>query len=184
MADNHGLMRGFINLGLLYIEKEEANKALNYLENAFHQASLTGEETELGLIYLNMGVAYKFNGEPVQAEAKARQAETIFKRSSNLMGLALAWINLGGAYIDQRMWEKAKGYLDTALEASRNLKNEYSEIRALMGIVEYELARGNDQQAIIHLNELEFLIQSHNWNVNYLQLKSQLEKYRRSLTES
>ncbi len=69
-----------------------------------------------------------------------------------------------------------------ALEACRNLKNEYGQIQALMGMVEYELARGNQQQAAAHLNELERLIQPHDWDAWDRHLQSLLIKYRRSLT--
>lgn len=182
MADNHGLMRGFINLGLLYNQMECSKKSLDYLKKALHQARITGEEIELGLIYLNMGVAYRLSGEPVQAEAQARQAEAIFRQSSNPIGLALAWISLGGAYIDQKIWNKARRYLEAGLDACRKLKNEYGEIEALIGVVEYELARENQQLATEQLNELENLSQSRNWDARYPYLQSRLIKYRCSLS--
>lgn len=182
MDDNHGLMRGFINLSFLYNEMEYGKKSLDCLKNALHQARITGEETELGLIYLNMAVAYRLSGEPLQAETQARHAEVIFRQSSNPDGLALAWVNLGGAYIDQKMWDKARRYLEAGLEACRNLKNEYGEIRALIGIVEYELAKDNQQLAAKQLNKLEDLFQSHNWGVRYPHLQPRLIKYRCSLS--
>jgi tetratricopeptide (TPR) repeat protein len=181
MDDNHGLMRGFINLSFLYIEMEKGSKALKYLKKALHQAKLTGEETELGRIYSNMGIAYRLSGQPMQAETKTRQAEAIFRQSSNLVGLALVWVNLGMTYIAQQKWEKAREYLEASLQACRNLKNEYGEISALLGMVEYELARGNQQQALVRLKELEYLIRQDYKNAQYNHLQRRLAKYRAEL---
>jgi tetratricopeptide (TPR) repeat protein len=178
MGDNHGLMRGFINLSFLYIEMEKGSKALKYLKKALHQAKLTGEKTELGTIYLNMGAAYRLSGEPTQAEAQGQRAETIFRQSSNLVGLALAWINLGMIYTAQQEWKKAKKYLETGLQACRDLKNEYGEISTLLGMVEYELARGDQQQALVRLKELEYLIKQEDKNAQYNHLQQRLAKYR------
>jgi tetratricopeptide (TPR) repeat protein len=181
MGDNHGLMRGFINLSLLYIEMENGSKALKYLKKALYQAKLTGEETELGTIYLNMGAAYRLSGEPAQAEAQGQRAETIFRQSSNLVGLALAWINLGMACIDQQKWEKAREYLEAGLDTCHNLKNEYGKIGALLGKVEYELTRGNQQQALVRLKEIESLISQDYKNAQYHHLQRHLAKYHAEL---
>ncbi len=182
MGDDHGLMRGLVNLGALYILMDRPNQALSCLEKAMQQARLTGEESEIGKIYTNMGLAHRLNGELAQAEAYAWRAETIFRRFSNSADLALVWINLGQVYIDQKMWPEARGQLEAALEACRNLKNEYGQIQALMGMVEYELARGNQEQATTQLRELDRLIQPHEWKAWDRQLQLLLIKYRRNLT--
>ncbi len=64
MKDHQGLMRGFINLGLLYNEMIAPDKALHYLGKALQKARLTGEVAEMGTIYLNMAHAYRLENEP------------------------------------------------------------------------------------------------------------------------
>lgn len=182
MDDAYGLMRGFINLGVLYNEMERFDKSLGWLENALKQANSIGEEAELGTIYMNIGVAYRQKKELVRAETYNRRAETIFQHFSNQKGLALVYINLGFILTDKKKWEEAREYLNVALETSHSLKFEYGEIKALMGLIEYHIIRGNQQQAVTYLNALEQLIQPDNWEKWYGYLQSLLKKYRRNLT--
>jgi tetratricopeptide (TPR) repeat protein len=184
MGDNHGLMRGFINLGVLYNERERPDLALPALEKARQYAELAGEEAEIGKIYLNMGVTCRLKGESVQAEACAWQAEAIFRRFSNSSDLALVWINLGAAYTDQGWWQEAEKYLETALKACQTLKYEYGEIKALMGIIEYELARQDYQQAARRLSRLEDFIQAPDKILRYRYLQPHLTKYRYNLARN
>jgi tetratricopeptide (TPR) repeat protein len=180
-GDDHGLMRGFINLGVLHIEVERPDEALLYLEKALHQAKLSGEEAEIGGIYLNIGAAYRRKGEPAQAKAYARQAEAIFRRFSNLVGLALARGNLGGACLDEGKWQEARQHLQASRQACHNLGHKSGQIKALIDIVAYELTRGNWSNASRSLNELECLINQPPQGTQYHHLQSILTEYRRSL---
>ena len=128
MGDSHGLVYGYINLGLLYIETESPDQALYYLEKAQKQTTLTGDEVYLGKIYLNMGVAYRTNGEPIQAETYARKAEKFFRRFLNLEELAKVWQNLGLACLDQRKWKEAYQYLEQSLAIRRKWNYQYDEM--------------------------------------------------------
>lgn len=181
MGDPHGLMHGFINLGLLYNEIEQPDESLGWLEKALQQAKLTGEETELGTIYMNIGTAHQLKNESAKAEMYTRRAEAIFQHFSNQKGLALVWTNLGLIFTDQKRWEEAEEYLKMALETCRNLKYEYGEIKTLMGMVEYHIIRGNQQQAVTYLNAIEQLTQPDNWERWYGHLQSLLIKYRHTL---
>jgi len=182
-GDDHGLMRGFINLGVLYTEMERADEALIHLEKALHQARLSGEEAEIGGIYLNIGAAYRRKGKPAKAEAYARQAEAIFHRFSNLVGLALARGNLGGACLDQGKWQEACQYLKASRRACHDLGHKPGEIRALIDIVACELARGNQAEASGPLHELECLINCPPQDAQFRHLQPILIKYRRSLAK-
>jgi tetratricopeptide (TPR) repeat protein len=181
MGDDHGLMRGFINLGMLYLEQDQPDKALVYLEKALDQARLTGEEAEIGTIYRNIGLVHRRKGEPAKAEMYARQAEAIFQRFSNLPKLALVRDNLGLACLAQGKWQEAWQQLESALETWRDLKHEYGEIRTLLYMVEYELARGDYSKAAARLDELEQLDRQNNWIQRYPGLQPLLIKQRRSL---
>jgi len=181
MGDHHGLMRGFINLGVLYNEMGGLDQALVALKNALQYAQLAGEEVEIGKIYLNIGAAHQLKGEPEQAELYAWQAAAIFKHYSHPMDLALAWFNLGRVYTDLARWEDAQNYLEAALQACQQLNYEYGEIKALIGFIEYELARKNLSQAIVRLSELEDLVQAPEKAARYRYLQSLLTKYHYSL---
>ncbi|HEX9925127.1 MAG TPA: tetratricopeptide repeat protein [Anaerolineae bacterium] len=183
MPDNHGLMRGFINLGMLYAEMEDSDEAIAHLKKALQQAQLSGEESEIGTIYLNMGAAYRINGEPVKAEECAWKAESVFQRFSDPLGLAWVKHNLGLAFLDQGKWQEAKLHLETALQVWRTTTNKYWEIMTLLGLVEFELGLNNLSEAAMQLTEVEYLIIKYSQDVQDGRWRSMLEKYRRSLTE-
>ncbi len=182
MGDDHGLMRGFINLSLLYLDMERPDEVLTYSKKALQQAKLTGEEAEIGTIYMNMGDAYRLSGESAKAEAYAWQAEVIFRRFSDSVGLAWVQYNLGLACLDQKKWQEAKLHLEAALQAWRRMANKYWEIITLTGMVEYELAKDDRAQAARQLSEVERLINQYDQNRQDPHWQSLLLKYRRSLT--
>ncbi len=182
MGDDHGLMRGFINLSLLYLDMERPDEVLTYSEKALQQANLTGEKAEIGTIYMNMGAAYRLSGEFAKAEAYAWQAEVIFRRFSNSVGLACVQYDLGLACLEQKKWQQAKLHLETALQAWRRMANKYWEIITLTSVVEYELAKDDQAQAAKHLVEVKRLISQYGQSDQAPRWQSLLLKYRRSLT--
>lgn len=184
MNDQHGLMRGLINQGLLHNDMEQYNEALSFLEKALQLAKLTGEETEIGTIYLNMGIAHGQKGELARAEAFTWQAEAIFRRISNSLHLILVWNNLGIVYTGQKKWKEAREYLEMALATSRDLKIVPAEVDALQGLLEYELARQNYQQAARSLSRLESFIQTPDKTVRYRHLQPRLAKYHHRLAKN
>jgi tetratricopeptide (TPR) repeat protein len=181
MGDRHGLMRGFINLSSLYLEMERPLLSLPCLGEALRLAKVTGEEVETGKIYMNMGVAHRQNGDYDQAEAYARQAEAIFQRFSSSVSLAQVWANLGAACLAQNKRPEARNHYQAALQVWRNLKDENGQIKALLGLVDCELAGGNWAEALDNFKELECLI---NRRQHVRENDQQLfVKYRRSLSE-
>lgn len=181
MEDDWGLMSGFLNLGALYTEIEQADESLAWSEKALHEARLVGEELEIGTIYINMAFANWLKGEAVDAERYAWQAEAIFRHFSNTLGMAQVEHNLGLAYLGQEKWEDAGLHLETALEAWRSLENEYYEIEIMGYLVEYELAKGNQDKGVERLSEVENRLKQIEMDARYEHLQSRLTKYRHSL---
>lgn len=182
MDDAWGLMYGYMNLGLLYIEMARGDEALAWSEKALHQAKLTGEALEIGSIYLNIGVAYRLKQEPAKAESYHRQAETVFQRFSNTVGLAQVQDNLGLAYMDQGRWKEAGLHLEAALTAWHNQGNEYHEIQAMTYLIEFERIRGDWAAMAARLEETEKRLRQVAPNARYQHLQARLKNYRHSLT--
>ncbi|MEM7345673.1 MAG: tetratricopeptide repeat protein, partial [Chloroflexota bacterium] len=129
MADDYGLMFGFMNLGLFFIEKDRPSEALVWSKKALEKAQLAGEASTIGTIKLNIGISYRLQGDFTQAEQYLRQAETIFHHYSNLLGLARVLGDLGLMYQSQQNYSKARLYIELALRGWRNIGNKYGEIR-------------------------------------------------------
>jgi Tfp pilus assembly protein PilF len=97
--------------------------------------------------------------------------------------MAQAWCNLGLINIEQGKWSEASQYLNAALEKFRHLKNRDGQVEAMIGLIKYELVRGNEQKAEIWQEELEEFLAHQGGSTQLEQLKVRLKKYRRSLRE-
>jgi tetratricopeptide (TPR) repeat protein len=183
MNDDHGLIRVYINLSLLNIELECPQKILECSEKALVKAQLTKEEMELGTIYMNMGIAYRLMGLSTKTEQYIWQAEAVFRRFTNVIGLASVKDNLGLVYLDQKRWSEAHQWLTSALEAWRKLGSEIGEFRVLIYLIEYALARGERQKALAQLDVLEQRLNQDRKEAFHF-LRERITNYRRSLTEN
>lgn len=137
--DLHGLMRGLINLSLLYNFQNLATQSLVVLKEALQCAETIGDETEIGGIYLNMAVAYRLQKNFTEAQQYAFQAKTIFERFNDLPRLALTMTCLGLSYIGQDKLLMGRQYLLGALDLWRHLDNKYRQAQTLSYLMEYEL---------------------------------------------
>jgi len=119
MGDDHGLMSGLVNLSLLYLDQERPDEALLSSKKALRQATLTGEELQVGIIHMNIGFAYKLKGDLTQAEQYSRQAEKIFRHFSTSQWLTNVLENLGVICFEQQRWDEAILHLEATLAARR-----------------------------------------------------------------
>jgi tetratricopeptide (TPR) repeat protein len=184
MGDDHGLMRGFINLGGLYCDMTAPDEALPFLHQARSLAARSGEVAELGKIYHNLAIAYRLSGELGQAETAIRQAETFFRRFSNLTGLALAHDELGLIFLAQRQWAAALSHLKEAYERWHSLDSPREKIRNRGYRIELELARGDLKEAARHLRDVERLIRQHALRPNDPYWRASLARARAILAQS
>ena len=183
MGDQYGLVRGFQNYSLVYLDTKQPAKALDYLQKALIHAQLTGEQTELGIIYMNMGLAYRLAGDLDQAEAYAKRGETIFEEFAYAQSLARVWNILGAIFMDCQAWDTALFYLEKSYQMWHQLGNHKGEIEVLTNIVECELTLDHRQQATRHLIEAEQLASHFHTNIKADDFISRLAACRRSLTE-
>ncbi|HMQ50990.1 MAG TPA: tetratricopeptide repeat protein [Anaerolineae bacterium] len=181
LGDDHGLMYGYINLGVLCNETDRPDEALIYFQKALKQADLVREEALMGNLYMNMGMSFRSKGELTKAEEHFQQAKAIFQRFFNSFGLTLTLDNLGLLYMDQRRWPEAGATLENALHIWRDLGHKHNEIRTVIYLIEYELARGDMQQASKWLKDADRLLQQCDPTREYHQLHRRVNKFRRSL---
>ena len=77
MGDKHGLIWGFLNLSLFYLDQRIPEEVLLYAQKGLPYAQQTGDGMSLGLLYMNMGSAFRFKGELIQAEIYTREVEKL-----------------------------------------------------------------------------------------------------------
>jgi tetratricopeptide (TPR) repeat protein len=131
MNDDKGLVDGYMNLGVLYLEMERPECSLFWSEKALHQAKRTGDELAIGRILNNFGIAYLQSGNLEEAESNILKAETIANRYSYLLGLAQTWDSLGTVYHEQKKLDKAIHYLEKSRELHCDLGNKSGELKIL-----------------------------------------------------
>lgn len=180
-GDEHGLMWAYLNLGALCVDMAQPEPALNYLNQALHQADITEEKIVVGRIYTNMARAYQLAGDLVKAESYNRQAETIFQRNANFGELSRVWNGLGLIYFQQGKWSEATFYLEQSLALWRKLGIKFEEIEVLLDMGECELKRENWPAAQDRLSEIEQLIEQDAKSGQYRHLGLRLAEYRRLL---
>ena len=180
-GDTYGRLKGLINFSALCITKKQADQALNYLEQAQQQAKQLQNETEFGLIYLNKGIAYEMKGELLTAETYYRQAERIAHKFSNLKDLAFIWDNLSTVFIQQKKWAEAAFYLEKTLTTWQELGSISGQIIALFNFIDYAIAKGNNEETIVYLQQIEILLKQNTQDSPLQRFHRQLEQYRRKL---
>jgi len=131
LEDGYGLISVLINLAIKEVFQDKPAQALDYLRLALAQAEATGTEIQRGRIFLNMGYAYRVDGNWAQAEAYARKAETIFRQTSDLPLLANVWNNLGTIFFLQQRRDDAMAYFRQSLELWQSLRNTISPWRSI-----------------------------------------------------
>ncbi|MEM7029527.1 MAG: BTAD domain-containing putative transcriptional regulator [Chloroflexota bacterium] len=179
--DDWGLIYSFMNLSMLYAEQKNGDEVLKWSERALHQANVTGEELAAGTIFMNLGTGYRLKQQLTEAETHVLKAETIFRRYSNLAGLAQACGNLGIIYIDQGKWEKAILYLEEAIELFNTLNNNERVIKTLMDIIEGEFYQENYQKIAGYLNVVERRLYLVKQSAQYKYWQTQLKKHSQNL---
>jgi tetratricopeptide (TPR) repeat protein len=180
--DDHGLLRGYINFSLLYLKREQPEQALLYLKQAHDQAEQTGDLAERGVIYTNMAIAYRLQGNKAMSEELHRQAEAVYRQQSNLEGLARVWGNLGMLYVQQEDWSAAVTYLNQSLQMWQKLGNRLGEIETLLSLIAFDIARQQPQPGLQRLMEVEVLLKAMGGAGRHHPYRDRLEDYRRRLT--
>ena len=178
IGDHHSLIYGFENLGVLYYEMNQGTLALSYFNQALQQVEFTGEQTEIAGVLLNIGLVHSLHNEFSQAENKIHEAERLFERDSNFLGLCEARGSLGHLYYQQGRWLEAEHYLQLALEGHRSLKNAYGELRILLYWVEYFLTRQYFTKANEHIIMLEQLLHKHTWFQSNADLVTKISNFK------
>lgn len=182
--DIHGLMWGLLNLGHLYIEIEQPDQALHCLNEALECAKVTGEESEVANIYNNIGISHRLNNNPVKAETYLWQAEAIFRRTSNTLGLAQVLANLGLACLAQKKLTAAKQHFESALASYQLLKNPYRELRIMLYLVNLELTRGDKAGATKRLEEVICKLKPYKEDEKYQDLRTHVWEYQQLIGTS
>lgn len=157
MEDDHGLLRGLLNQGLLYLDIENPTDALLALSEALRLAEETGDRIEIGTIHNNVGLAQIQTGDYTKAWRSLMAAKEIFVSIQDPQMLARVFQNMGRVYHYENEWHNALEMYEFALETIRLTNNREAEINIRLSLAEYAIARMNDELASTQLREIRHL---------------------------
>ena len=111
LGDFEGLGTTYNNIGLIYTQKGEFKKSLEFHLKSQEIRSKTDDKAALGTTYNNIGGVYSENGNIEKALEYYLSAEQMFLASDHQEGLGAAYNNIGSYYIQIKDWNKALSYL-------------------------------------------------------------------------
>lgn len=121
VKDHRNEIRGNINIGLLYINYNNDEEALNYLLLSLDMTKQYGYDELLNSIYNNIGIIYSSNGEFKKAEDYFREALKISQARGEEEKIAINLVNLGVLKNEQKEMEMATAYYQDALKMFTDL---------------------------------------------------------------
>jgi tetratricopeptide (TPR) repeat protein len=117
--DTRGLIDLLINEGCLY--ENDPEKAMSVYEEAMNQAEKLDDSYIMGVIFQNIGVTYRQQGDLVRAEELYQQAILKFEEVADLSAQAEVMANLATLEIVRGRNELARQYLQASEAYFRNV---------------------------------------------------------------
>ena len=136
------------NLGLVYINLGQYQKAIDFLFPALGIFKNIGDRNAEGNTSNNLGLAYRNVGQPQKAQEFYQQALDISRQIANRNGEGNALNNLGLIYNDIGQHQESIEYFEKALEIARQIGNRKDEGNALSFLGIAHIALKQPQKAL------------------------------------
>lgn len=184
VKDHRNEIRGNINIGLLYINYNNYEEALNYLLLSLDMTKQYGYDELLNSIYNNIGIIYSSNGEFKKAEDYFREALKISQARGEEEKIAINLVNLGVLKNEQKEMEMANAYYQDALKIFTDLGDTINMTIVLNNIgttyyddENYIAAKSYFQQALTLAKEELSKFYLPSFQLNYGKVAYELQEY-------
>ncbi|OHD57505.1 MAG: hypothetical protein A2Y33_05920 [Spirochaetes bacterium GWF1_51_8] len=127
-----------VSIGKYYNTVGKVDKAIEFYQTAL---SDTKSELQQAIVYNNLGIIYRKNGDDLNALTTLEIAQVINKKYGISDKLADNYYNIGEIYRKQQNWDSAYRYYQLALENDKLVENSVGIIEDLikLAMVSYEL---------------------------------------------
>jgi tetratricopeptide (TPR) repeat protein len=112
------------NIGFIFMEQGEYNKALEYYEESINYSRLSGDKVGLATTINNMAIIYDDQGNIAMALEYYNKSLYLFDKIGNKRGSANAFNNLGLIYLGQKELESALNYFQKSASINLELDNK------------------------------------------------------------
>ncbi len=142
-----GMTAALNSLGEVYREEGLPERALDFYARA--RTSVADDSAPpLAFIFNNMGQAYEAMGQLDQAAEFIDRARAVAEKTGMRPRVATSLAVLGKIKAAQKKWDEADKFFEQSLILSRELREVFSEGRALLGQASVASARGKPEAAL------------------------------------
>ena len=156
------LANSYNNIGLIYYDQGNLEKALEYHEKSLDISEEIGDKKGMSFSYNNIGIIYKNQGNLEKALEYNEKSLDISKEIGDKKGIGKNYYNLGIFYDDQGNLEKALEYYEKSLEIYKEIgyKKEMSNSYNNIGIIYAD--QGNLEKALGYLLKAKIIFEEIN----------------------
>lgn len=150
-GDEGSLASVYYNLGVLFSDREEWQKAIAYYGKALHIEQEARDTLNASHTLMSLAIAYRRNGQiPMAAELFSELARQIYRIEDDALKNGF-YANYGNFLVAaQQDLETGKKYLDSALNMAVLLAHPLYLGGAHINMAEYWIAVGNGDSALYH----------------------------------
>lgn len=156
------------NLGVLYCDKHDYEKAMSYYLMAIETLSSSYDDNLISIagIYDNIGVLYMCQGDFDNAIVWSLKGANLFNGTGYIRNTCIAYSNLAAAYFHLEKYDKAISWLNKAIESSKLSGNNNSvyTLPRLYGLASKIYYSINDLDKGRYYQELKIKVE--NWQID------------------
>ncbi len=147
------LASAMINLGLIYKNHGNIEKALETYHISLKMKEEMGDSNGIASNLNNIAVIYKFQKEPGKALQYYRKANLYFEAIQNKRGAAYTANNIGMIYSELGYPDSTLKYYTKSLSQKKEINDQFGIAMSLNNLGEYYKKQGNAEQALAYYTE-------------------------------
>lgn len=141
------------NLGLVYEDLEEHQKALNYYEKSLEMYKKAGRSWNVGVVLSNIGIVYDNLGDYARSLTCYKDAIEKFEEAKTLISKAKTLVNMGVVYSKKTDFNNADECYKKALEIFKNKNDLQGQASVLTKIASLSLPMYDYEKKLSLLKE-------------------------------
>jgi two-component sensor histidine kinase len=145
--DSSGIGNSVNNIGLIYKDLEEYDKALEYLEACYDIKLKANLEFETSNVLNNIAIIWSTKGDLEKSKSYLLKGLAISQENNSDHITAMIFDNLGANYQKKGILDSAEFYFVKSFELAKKVEGKYWESSALLHLGELMLIKGEKKKA-------------------------------------
>ncbi|MEM7028351.1 MAG: tetratricopeptide repeat protein [Chloroflexota bacterium] len=180
--DKYALFHGYMNLSLLAYEMQDGNRAIEWAEKALDVACFLEDVFVQARSKTNIAIGYVLIGKYDRALGLLQDVINMSQTQVDIVGTAIAQLNIGEIYLIQSQYQKGIQQLDVAFNTFDELNNANAMVEILNILIKYQIANAEKLEAGETLKRLKKIVQENHWGKDLLaNLRQKISSYQSRL---